>query len=120
MHLFDSQVALAVIAKGRSSSRVLNHVVSKINALTLAGSMMPGYAFIASEWNPSDAASRRWDPKNKSKPSGGQKRNKKALLKRFCRRGLGRLPGATSNIYVTLVPPLAIQVTDQVTDLLQG
>ena len=42
MHLIDSQVALALIAKGRSSSRVLNHVVSNIHALTLAGSMMPG------------------------------------------------------------------------------
>ena len=61
VHLLDSQVALSVLVKGRSSSRLLNELVKKVAALTLAGSMMPTYGYVSSTWNPSDAGSRKWE-----------------------------------------------------------
>ena len=67
-HLLDSQVALSVLVKGRSSSWRLNRALSRVNALTLAGSFLPSYAFVQSEWNPSDKPSRRW-MKSRAGPS---------------------------------------------------
>ena len=61
VHLQDSQVALAVLVKGRSSSQQLNRVLRKISALTLAASLMPSYGFTSSKWNPGDPPSRFWE-----------------------------------------------------------
>ena len=60
-HLIDSQVALAVLCKGRSSSWQLNRVLSKTNALILGAGLFPSWAFVMSEWNPSDKPSRLWE-----------------------------------------------------------
>jgi hypothetical protein len=57
-HFLDSQVAMSVLAKGRSSSRQLGAVLRKINALLLASSNFPFYIFVRSEDNPADAPSR--------------------------------------------------------------
>ena len=58
LHLLDSQVCLAVLVKGRSSSRRLNTILQKISALLLAGDLFGLYAYIKSEFNPDDAPSR--------------------------------------------------------------
>ena len=58
LHLTDSQVALAVAVKGRSSSRVLNRLLQKYAALQLAGGVYPLLAWVESEDNPADAPSR--------------------------------------------------------------
>ena len=60
LHLVDSQVALSVLVKGRSSSWVLNRILTRVNALTLAAGILPSYAYVMSEWNPSDRPSRRF------------------------------------------------------------
>ena len=64
-HLLDSQVALAVLVKGRSSSEALNRVVKRASALTLAASLMPAYGYVRSDWNPADGASRFWEKRRK-------------------------------------------------------
>ena len=69
VHLLDSQVALAVLVKGRSSSDLLNHVVKKIGALTIAASLMPSYGYTSSQWNPSDSSSRFWEGRRQSRSS---------------------------------------------------
>ena len=60
LHIADSQVCLAALVKGRSSSYVLNRIVAKINALILAANLLPIYSFIASARNPADRPSRWW------------------------------------------------------------
>ena len=60
LHMVDSQVTLGVVAKGRSSSRMLMRILKKINALTLAGSAHHCLVFVRSEANPADAPS-RWE-----------------------------------------------------------
>ena len=60
LHLCDSQVCLGVVVKGRSSSWRLNRVLNRINSHVLAGSLAPNYAFVRSDWNPSDPPSRRF------------------------------------------------------------
>ena len=87
VHLLDSQVALSVLVKGRSSSKLLNELVKKVAALTLAGSMMPTYGYVSLTWNPSDHGSRKWEkdkrgrgswPRRTRKPTA---RSKAPLLK---------------------------------------
>ena len=58
LHLLDSLVSLAVLCKKRSSSWRLNRVVRKVDALELAGFVLPCYGFSRSEFNPADAPSR--------------------------------------------------------------
>ena len=60
-HLLDSQVAIAVLAKGRSSSWKLNQVLRRVGALTVAAGFLPAYGYFMSEWNPSDKGSRLWE-----------------------------------------------------------
>ena len=57
-HILDSMVALHVLAKGRSSSRHLNAVVRRGNAVLLATGLMPFYLWTASARNPADKPSR--------------------------------------------------------------
>lgn len=44
-HLLDSQVALAVLCKGRSSSYKMNRVLRRVGALTVAAGMLPADGF---------------------------------------------------------------------------
>ena len=57
--LCDSQVVVAVLAKGRSSSMALLRKVRRINALLLATRVELQLRWVPSEQNPSDGASRR-------------------------------------------------------------
>ena len=58
--LLDSYVALGVLSKKRSSSRRLNTVLRRFDALELAGSMKPYFAYVRSAKNPADRPSRRF------------------------------------------------------------
>ena len=57
----DSQVAIAVAAKCRSSSKMLNQVVRRICAHTLATFTMPFYIYVHTSMNPADGPSRLAD-----------------------------------------------------------
>ena len=63
LHLSDSQICLAVLAKGRSSSRKINRLLRKVGALCVALNLYPLWAWIASRLNPADEPSRRYEPK---------------------------------------------------------
>ena len=58
VHLTDSFICIAVLAKGRTSARVLHKVVRKINALILASSTTFAYGHVRSARNPADRPSR--------------------------------------------------------------
>ena len=58
LHLVDSQVALGVFMKRRSSSRLLQRVLRRANVLCLACNLLPIFIYVRSELNPSDAPSR--------------------------------------------------------------
>ena len=59
LHLIDSLVALHCLSRGRSSSRKLRSVLSKINALLLAADVYPLWGYISTKQNPADRPSRR-------------------------------------------------------------
>ena len=61
LHLLDSQVAIAVIIKGRSSSYSLSKLMERVSALVLAGGLAPSLAYVATWDNPADRPS-RWAP----------------------------------------------------------
>ena len=56
--LMDSQVAMSVAAKGRSSSATLNRVLRRLGALLLAAFLQPFYGYVTSADNPADVPSR--------------------------------------------------------------
>ena len=58
VHLLDSQVALSVLVKGRSSSWQLQKVLHKINCLVLGSSLTLAYAYVRTDLNPADRPSR--------------------------------------------------------------
>eukprot|EP00971_Amphidinium_carterae_P348472 6490508-Amphidinium_carterae.2 len=58
IHLLDSQVAIAVLAKHRSNSQQLQRVLRRHCAVELAASLHPAYVFVPSHLNPADAPSR--------------------------------------------------------------
>ena len=60
-HMFGSQVVTAVVAKGRSSSRLLNRLCRRTAAYTLSVNAYALSLWTISSWNHSDAASRRWE-----------------------------------------------------------
>ena len=62
LHLIDSQIALAVAVKGRSSSHQLNHVLRKCAALQVTADFYPLLAYVTSAQNPADHASRVFEP----------------------------------------------------------
>ena len=64
LHLSDSQICLAVLTKGRSSSRKINRILRKIAALCVALNLYPLWAWIASRLNPADGPSRKYAPKD--------------------------------------------------------
>ena len=59
LHLTDSLVTLHALTRGRSSSRKLRPVLSKINALLLAADVYPIWGYVATKQNPADRPSRR-------------------------------------------------------------
>ena len=63
LHLCDSQVAIGVFTKRRSSSRLLQRVITRANALCLASGLFPVFIYVRSELNPADRPSRRFDHK---------------------------------------------------------
>ena len=54
----DSFVALGALAKGRSASRRLEPVISRINAVLLGASFGPVWGYFRTDLNPADAPSR--------------------------------------------------------------
>ena len=58
VHLIDSQVALATLVKGRSSSEGLNRLLRKSVASHLTSGVAPGFGYIASKSNPADDPTR--------------------------------------------------------------
>ena len=81
-HLMDSQVGLAVLIKGRSSSLRLSTALRKVNALTVGAWVFPSYGFIMSEWNPSDKTSRKWEKGGQNKKSSFPRRSRaKRIIK---------------------------------------
>eukprot|EP00438_Fugacium_kawagutii_P004408 Skav228593 [mRNA] locus=scaffold1161:70199:75552:+ [translate_table: standard] len=64
LHLSDSQVCLAVLTKGRSSSRRINRLLRRVHALCLGLNVYPLWAWIASRLNPADEPSRRYAKKH--------------------------------------------------------
>eukprot|EP00435_Cladocopium_sp_Y103_P069810 s1270_g34.t1 len=61
LHLSDSQICLAVLTKGRSSSRKVNRLLRKIASLCIALDLFPLWGWIASRVNPADAPSRKYE-----------------------------------------------------------
>ena len=59
LHLTDSLVSLHVLTRGRSSSRKLRPIVSKINALLLACDVQALWGYVSTKQNPADRPSRR-------------------------------------------------------------
>ena len=49
-HVFDSMVASSVVAKGRSSSRILNRTLRRMAGLCLAGDVYPVPLWTVSGW----------------------------------------------------------------------
>ena len=60
MHLSDSQIVLAVLTKGRSSSRRINRLLRKVASLCLCLNLYPLWAWISSRLNPADGPSRKY------------------------------------------------------------
>ena len=58
LHLLDSAVTIGLLTKKRTSSRALNRVVRRFDALELATNCLPVFAFCRSSHNPADAPSR--------------------------------------------------------------
>ncbi len=67
LHLSDSQICLAVLSKGRSSSKRINHVLRRICALCLVMNWYPLWAWVESRLNPADEPSRRFEGKDANK-----------------------------------------------------
>lgn len=63
LHVVDSLVTAAVVAKGRSSSRSLNGPLRRLAAILLAADAYPFVVWTISGWNAADAASRRTAPR---------------------------------------------------------
>ena len=59
IHLTDSLVCLHALSRGRSSSRKLRAVLSKINSLLLATDTHPIWGYVSTHQNPADRPSRR-------------------------------------------------------------
>ena len=57
-HILDSRVSSCILAKGRSSSRLLNRLCRRLTGFTLAADIYVLPLWTISKWNYSDAASR--------------------------------------------------------------
>ena len=61
--IIDNMVTLSLLAKRRSSSRVLNRILTKLNMLCLASNARPCGAYVRSAANPADRPSRTAPPR---------------------------------------------------------
>ena len=61
-HVLDSRVSSCIVAKGRSSSRLLNRLCRRLAAFSLAADLYIMPLWTISKWNFSDAASRQVVP----------------------------------------------------------
>ena len=61
-HVLDSRVSSCIVAKGRSSSRIINRLCRRLAAFTLASDTYFLPLWTISKWNFSDAASRHHPP----------------------------------------------------------
>ncbi len=59
IHLIDNQASLSILARGRSSSRVLNRQCRKLGVVTLLGRLVPVFVYTTADDNPADEGSRR-------------------------------------------------------------
>ena len=59
IHMVDSLVCLHCLSRGRSSSKKLKRTLLRINALILASSCQPVWAYVHTSQNPADKPSRR-------------------------------------------------------------
>ena len=64
VHLADSQVAISIAVKGRSSAKKLQGILCRLNSLMLAASCYPYYVYINTADNPADEPSRRHHDEN--------------------------------------------------------
>ena len=62
--LLDSQVAIGVLAKGRTSSHSINLILKRVASIVLASGFLPVYGWSPSDWNPADGPS-RWGQRAK-------------------------------------------------------
>ena len=62
LSIVDSMVTRGAVAKGRSPSKAINHLLRKSAALNLAADTYPVVVWTISDWNFADAASRRKEP----------------------------------------------------------
>lgn len=67
LHLVDSQVCAAVVAKGRTSSFRLRRALKKLNCLLLAGGLLLSVGYVHTTDNPADIPS-RWADKPQPPP----------------------------------------------------
>ena len=58
LHLIDNQAVVGVLVKGRSSSVVLSQILSKLNALLLAGAAVGYFGYCETDTNPADYGTR--------------------------------------------------------------
>ena len=58
IHLLDSQVVLGALKKYRSPAPHLHRLISRAAAICITASAKAVYAFVPTEWNPADKASR--------------------------------------------------------------
>ena len=58
VHLVDSQLALGLFTKRRTSLNILQRVIRRASSLCLASNLMPVFLYVRSELNPADAPSR--------------------------------------------------------------
>ena len=69
-HAVNSQVTMAVLSKGRNSSRQLNRLLLKSNAIVLAASLQLLIVYVKTDWNPADRPSRWLVRKDQSNERG--------------------------------------------------
>ena len=62
VHVFDSRVCSCVVAKGRSSSTLVNRALRRTMAYVIAADIYVQPLWTISAWNYCDAGSRGYDP----------------------------------------------------------
>ena len=67
VHLTDSYVSLSILAKGRTSSKLLHPVIAKVCALLLISGSYLALCHVDSSENPTDEGSRKNAPEGKKK-----------------------------------------------------
>ena len=67
IHLVDNQATLGVLSRGRSGSRLLNRYLRRLAAHALAAGDVIAFAYVPTDTNPADVASRVWDPGGRKK-----------------------------------------------------